>query len=116
MALLVVTPVSRAGVVPATDPNAVTPDAVSDKLPNTGKEFVFVKNGSGGPINVTAVTTIQVDGQNVADLVVAVADGASALIGPFPPGIYSDANDQVDIACSANTSVILLALSLTQGV
>ena len=69
---------------------------------NDGRIILEVNNTSGGSLNVTVGTPGVVDGLAVADLVVAVAAGATRLIGPFPPAIYnqSDGTVQVDVTAS----------------
>lgn len=115
MALLAVTDVARTGIDLAT---AVAAAGGGDSFLNTGKEFLYVKNGSGGSITVTVVTQVTVDGQSVADLAVAVGAGASKLIGPFPNGYYNDTNapPQVQVTYSGVTSLTVLPLRLTAGV
>jgi|CXWL01.1.fsa_nt_gi hypothetical protein len=78
---------------------------------NDGACFLYVKNASGGSINVTTITQPTVDSLAVADLVVAVGAGVNKLIGPFPPSIYNtDGKVQVDF--SAGTSVTAAVIRL----
>lgn len=113
MALLAVTDVARTGIDAAT---AVAAAGGGDSFVNTGKEFLLIKNGSGGSITVTFVTQIQVDGQAVGDLAVAIAAGVTKLIGPFPKGYYNDGTDEVQVTYSGVTSLTVLPLRLTAGV
>lgn len=81
-----------------------------------GKTFLLVTNGSGGSINVTV--TAQVSSVNtathgtltVSNNVVAVAAGASKLIGPFPKQAYNNSSKQLAITYSSATSVTIAAL------
>lgn len=106
MATLTVTTVDRAGVALAGSAATVT---VGDAFPNTGKEFLFVKNGGGAPINVSFKGLV--DGQTVTLRTVAVANGAEKLIGPFPPSTYNDTNGRVTAICDTVTSVTVQAIA-----
>lgn len=106
MALLTATSFSRSGV----DVIGAAAASGGDTFANTGYEIFVVKNGSGGSINVTFTSTVTVDGQAVADKVVAVADGAHVSIGPFPVGYY---DDTVAVAYSDVTSVTVKVLKFT---
>lgn len=53
-----------------------------------GSVLLEVANASGGSINVTIQTAATVGSLAVADQVVAVAAGATKIIGPFKPSIY----------------------------
>lgn len=54
-----------------------------------GDVKVLLTNGTGSSANVTFVTTKTVDGLAVADKVVAVAAGATVLVGSFAAGTYN---------------------------
>lgn len=62
----------------------LTQPTVDGDIVDTGDVRVFVTNGSGGSINVTVQATATVEGLDVGDLVVPVAAGQTALIGPLP--------------------------------
>jgi hypothetical protein len=100
---LAVQEIVRSGIVPTF--GAANVDGHS--VPNSGKEYIYVKNGGGSSINVTIQTPGTVDGQAVADRVVAVANGAEKMIGPFPPGSYSQPDGSTYIDFSAVTSVTI---------
>lgn len=87
--------------------------AASDKFLNTGKEILLVKNGSGGSINVTITTPNTVDGNAIADPVVAVADGVTKEFGPFKRGTYNDTDGYVNVAYSGTSSVTAKVLRVT---
>lgn len=84
--------------------------AAADTLPNPGDVLLFVKNASAASVNVTAVTPGNVAGQAIADLVVAVAAGATAVIGPLDPAAFNDADGKVAINYSATASVTVQAV------
>src|SRR5687767_2011294 len=107
---LAVQQVERAGLTPAF--TAANVDGHSSA--NTGKEALYVTNGSGGSINVTVVTPGTVDGLAVADRVIAVPAGQSRIIGPFPPLAYDQpGTNAVHVDFSAVTSVTVAALRIT---
>lgn len=86
-----------------------------DTFANDGKVRLLVVNGGVGSINVTITTPATpagrlIDGQAVADRVIAVGAGKHAWLGPFPKGVYNDANGQVKATCSGVTSVTLAIL------
>lgn len=85
---------------------------------STEKTFLVVTNGSGGSINVTftaqveTVTTPQYGQLDVADKVVAVANGATKYIGPFSRAIYNNASGAVAVAYSGVSSVTVAAVKM----
>ena len=85
-----------------------------DELPNTGREFVHIKNGGGSSINVTITSEATHEGLAVADPVIAIDAGDEAMIGPFKRGVYNNANGRVAIAYSAVTSVTIAAFKLPE--
>lgn len=112
MAILTVAPVTRAGV----DTVGVAADVVGDEWVNDGKQFVEVKNGSGGSINVTLNIQATLDGAAAVNPVVAVGAGVTKIIGPFPTGIYNQvANGRAKITYSAVTSVLTKVLNCPPG-
>lgn len=106
MAVLTAETVSRSGV----DVAGVAASSGGDEFDNSGSDFVEIKNGGAGSINVTFVTQATVDGEAVADKVVAVPAGTTKIIGPFPKGIYNNANGRVQMTYSAVTSVTVKVL------
>jgi hypothetical protein len=106
--VLPVQQVARTGLIPAY--SAANADGHS--IANDGRVFHHVKNGSGSSINVTMPTPVTVDDLAVADLVVAIAAGAEKMIGPFPPGIYNQADGTMHVDYSAVTTVTVAAVRL----
>lgn len=111
MATLTVTTIGRPGIdLTAT---AVAADGGgSDKFPNTGKEFLYISNGSGSSYTASFPIQAPTDGQTVPPKTVTIAAGHAALIGPFPPGLYNDAQKNVVVNHSAETTIKVLALIL----
>lgn len=75
------------------------------------RTYLVVANGGGASINVTldaVPTSVNVPGFGgvpLADSVVAVANGTTRIIGPFPPQRFNNAAGRVAVTYSAVTSV-----------
>lgn len=101
------------GIAHTTAAAAVGGDVVDN---SDGKTFLLVTNGGGSSINVTV--TAQVASLNtathgtltVSSNVVAVAAGATKLIGPFPKQAYNNSSKQLAITYSGVTTVTVAAL------
>lgn len=109
MAALTVQAPTRTGATVST----VTPTAsTGDTFVNDGKVWLQVTNGSGSSINVTVNSTAAAGpGLAASNNVVAVAAGATKLIGPFPPAGFTDpATGLATVICSSVTSVTIAAL------
>lgn len=109
MALLTAANAGLAGV----DLAGVTPGGSGDTFANTGKEIVLIYNNSGGSINVTLDHQNLATGVVVTDPVVAVGNGVTKAIGPFPPGYYNDGSGLTKVTCSATTNVTIKVLKVT---
>ncbi len=114
MALLTAINIAMAGVAPA---YAAVNASDTLKIDDSERNFLHVKNGGGGSINVTLVavkTSGRIDGignVTVSNRVVAVANGAERMIGPIPPG-FADADGIVTIQYSGTSSVTAAAFKL----
>jgi len=110
MAILTPTQISRVGVLETLAAATVT----GDVLPNTGKEFITINNGSGTTLTVTLpfASTVNVDTVDPTDRTVSILAGARKIMGPFPPSLYSNASGQVAINYSAVTDVTVGAFKL----
>jgi len=110
MAVLNITSLTRAGLEPSTVGAAA--DVAGDKWVNTGTELVLVHNGGGSSITITLTYGLggSVDGSVLTPKTVAVPAGKTSLIGPFPTGLYNDANGQAGITYSSVTSVKTLVV------
>jgi len=104
--------ITESGLTPSVQlPTAVT----GDTFANSGSEIVYVKNGSGSSINVTIVSQGTCSfglAANVAhDKVIAVAAGATKLIGPLDKSRFNDPTTLLTkIVVSTVTSVDLAIL------
>lgn len=97
--------------------NIVTMAAASgggDKVGAGEDTAILVTNGGGGSINVTIAVPGNTEfGQAEPDVVVAVAAGATKLIGPFPAALEDRATDRlVHISYSGVSSVTVAALKI----
>jgi len=108
---LTVYEIARAGV--SLDKNMVAPTAThGNKIPNDGKTFLYVKNGSGGDITVTIDTPGSVDGQAIADLTFTVKATGDAngldelLVGPFT-STFNQSDGYVWAICSAVNTITI---------
>jgi hypothetical protein len=83
---------------------------------NDGRTILCVLN-TATACNITLITQSTVDGQAVADPVIAVGIHATqvTLIGPFPPGIYNNDDGDMEIDIDDDTSVSLGAFRLPVG-
>ena len=86
-----------------------------DQFANSGKEFLYVKNGGGGSINVTVDSQTLCDQGNDHDAVVAVGAGSEECIGPFNKGRFDDSSENVQITYSGVTSVTVAVVRLPES-
>jgi len=104
MATLSVQTIDRAG--DGLTPSFAAAAGGGDEFPNTGREFIVVKNGSGATITVTAVTPQTVSGLGVADEAYAVPASGERYIGPFPPSTFNNTSTgRVSLTYSGVTSL-----------
>ena len=88
-------------------------NADGHSIANDGKVVLEVKNTSGAPINVTIQTPGSVDGLAIADLVVAIPlTSGDKIIGPFPPGIYNQADGTIYVDFAAAPGLTVAALRI----
>ncbi len=114
MALLTVIDATREGInLKATASPAAAASAGGDRFENTGKELLIVfVNAAGGPCAVTCETTVEMDGQAVADNVVSVSDSDAFVIGPFP---VPEFGSTVFITYDDVTNVFVTVIKVTPG-
>jgi hypothetical protein len=84
-----------------------------DQMPNNGKTILMVTNGGGGSIDVTVTPQATVfGGYSLANVVVAVAAGATKILGPYAPEYFNNSSGRAVITYSGVTSVTVAALGL----
>ncbi len=115
MAVLAVNTVDRSGE--SITALLVAAAGGGDSFVNTGVEYIIVKNNTsgGGAVTLTITFVIQttVDSQVVTNRTVTVATQIEKIIGPFPTGIYNDANSRVNLTYSAVTDISLAVFKNT---
>jgi outer membrane receptor for ferrienterochelin and colicin len=110
MAELAVQQITIAG---AEEAALVAATATGDKFDNDGKTFLKVANGGGAPITVTIVGQKTLPLGTSASKAIAVTNGETWVIGPFPVGIFNtDGANEVEVTYSAVTTVTVGAFSV----
>jgi hypothetical protein len=82
--------------------------AAADTIPTcTGKELLLVTNGSGSSINVTISSHENCDQGSDHDLVIAVLNGTTRILGPFLPAtrFANPSTGKIDVAWSATATI-----------
>ena len=109
MATLTVNTITRDGVLYA----VVAAAAAGDQFANDGRTFLAVYNAHGSASRTVSIDIQQdVDDQDPPDREVTVAAGETRLIGPFPTGIYNDANGRVQITYDSEADLYVGAFKL----
>jgi hypothetical protein len=108
------TPVLPTGVDITTPPTAA---ASTMTMANDGRTLLCVKTGAT-TANLTLTPQAKIQDGSAAGIagtppVIALAANKQYLIGPFPTGVYNDANGELNIAFSAVTSITVQALRST---
>lgn len=96
---------------------ALTAANVDGDAIDSGRVILVVTNGGGAPITVTAVTTATTYGFEVEDSETVIANGDTAIIGPFEPTVFNQPTGsafpgKVFVNYSAVTSVTRGAFKL----
>lgn len=116
MAALTVQSIDEDGLTPSYSAAGGSGDTIADD--GTQRTFLHVKNGGAGSVTVTVtaqVTSRSAPGMGSmtkADLSVAIAAGAEAMIGPFAPDAFKDSSGLVHVGYSGTTSVTVAAIKL----
>ena len=106
---LAVQVMSRSGI----DPTYSAANADGHNFANNGRTFFQAFNGSGSDIECTFETPHEVDGNPIDDLVVDIAAGEDAIIGPFPPAVYNNdpgTTDTVKVTFEDVTTLTVAAI------
>jgi hypothetical protein len=91
--------------VNVTDNDTAATDADVYFVPNNGSVRLIATNAAGAN-NVTVTTPGTVDGNAIADLVIALTASKVYVLGPFPPAVYNNAAGQIRFTVSAGADVI----------
>ena len=84
---------------------AVAAAAGGDAFANSGQEFLYIANGSGASITVTAAIQKAIDGVTPAGKSIIVPATSAAVFGPFNPADYNDNTGKVTITYSGVTTL-----------
>ena len=79
---------------------------------NDGRTFLHVKKGTGTDSVVTVVTPGSVHGLAIADLEVTIPTSEERMIGPFPPGTFSDADFNLEFTVTEPTNLTVAAVRI----
>ena len=82
----------------ANDLTFVTASDGGDDFVSTGREVLIVQSSHGDAVTMTVPVRQVVDGEPVDDKTIAIAAGATAVLGPWPTSIYGDAANQNKVA------------------
>jgi len=105
---LAVQQIGRTGL----EPTYAAAETDGNSWNNSGAEFLHVKNGATDVI-VTVPVGVSVDGQAVTNRTVTVPGTEERMIGPFPPGLFNQANGaeaHVDYDDVTNVTVAVVRL------
>ena len=93
---------------------AVAANVAGDTWANTGREMVYIENGSGSPITLTMVlaATATIDGIATTSRTLSLVAAKRYVLGPFPPGAYNDVNGFMNLTYSGVTSLKVLVFYL----
>jgi hypothetical protein len=94
------TPLANTGVTESL--SAASGDGHS--FSNTGEEFIIVTNNYTDTVTMTVVTGGTIGGLAIADVDVALAAGATSIVGPFAEGIFNQTGTS-DIYINWNSAV-----------
>lgn len=82
----------------------------------TGREVLYINNASGSSITATVAIPFQVDGVSISTgKQFTIPAGQTKLLGPFPPGIYTDVNGFATVTYSAVTTVSVAVIQVDQA-
>lgn len=110
---LTVSPVVITGVLEALVSAETDGNSISNIGAGQGQAWIEVNNGAGSPINVTIKTPGKIRGLDIAEQVIAVANGTRQKIGPFDSAsIYNQSDGTVHIDYSSVTTITVGAFRL----
>jgi hypothetical protein len=87
--------------------NATTVNTANDYyFKNNGRVKLFVKNTTGSTVTITVETPNTVDGLAITDKTATLANNKEALLGPYPPSDYNDANQKVHVTFNQAVDIV----------
>jgi len=106
MAILTVQKVTLAGL----EPTFAAATETGDLFPNSGREFIYVKNSSAGALTVTVNSQTACNQGYDHDETVSVPAGKERMIGPFPKSRFDNADGRVQLTYSAGVTSLTIAV------
>ncbi len=107
---------SAAGLDITTPPTAALANM---SFVNDGRTLLRIKTvGTGANLTLTPQSKVQdgsPTGLSPTAPVIVLAVNKEYLIGPFSPGVYNDANGEMNIVFSAITAIVLQAIRVNQA-
>jgi hypothetical protein len=79
---------------------------------NSGRDFIWVKNGSTSSKNVIIDSPVACNQGAAHDVTVAVSPAEERLIGPFPQSRFNDAAGRVNMTFSAVTQLTIAVIRM----
>lgn len=95
-------------------PSFVAATGGGDDWINTGREFLYVKNGDASPMTVTVNSRVLSNYATDVDVEVSVPASSEKLIGAFPTQRFNDSTNKAAISYSAVTSVTVAVITLDE--
>ncbi len=86
--------------------------ATGDKFVNTGREFLWIKNGAASPITVTIEGQVKCNQGNEHDFTATVTNGKTLMIGPFNKRLYTKSDTYSYITYSSTATITLAVVRL----
>lgn len=109
MAVLTVQRVVLAGL----KPTFVEPGATGDTFVNSGRVFIFVKNGTASTIDVTIDSVAPCSqGYDHDAEVAAIPASENRMVGPFPQSRFNDEASSAKVTCTVQTLVEIAAIEV----
>lgn len=108
MTELTVQQIARTGL----EATYVAATASGDEFDNDGKTFLHVVNGVTDVV-VTLDIKKTVDGQDPTSPTVTCTANEERMIGPFPPSVYNDVDQHMNVTYDDDTNVTVAAIRLS---
>lgn len=89
------------------DESLESANADGEYFSNDGGVFLYVKNGSGSPITLTAQTPAEIGGLDIEEKTYVIGAGENGFWGFFNPAMFNQSNGTVYIDFSDVTSLTI---------
>lgn len=109
MAEITVQQMTTSGLTPTA---GVAAGASGDTVLNNGRTYIEVEDTGTTAPTVTVASQVDCNQGFTHDITVAISSGSLALIGPFPPNRFNNADGQIEVSYSSETDVTIRAISL----